>query len=84
MLTFNLSWVLIFPTIALALLFMVPTDKTALIRRISQIAVLLPFLLSIWVFAAYDSTLGGYQFVQKIPWVVPLGISESIRFFYSS
>jgi NADH-quinone oxidoreductase subunit M len=71
----NLSWILLLPTAGLALLFMVGPDKTALIRRISTAAVLLPFLLSVWVLAAYDHAAGGFQFVQKIPWVAPLGIS---------
>ena len=31
--------------------------------------------LSVWVYAAYDHAAGGFQFVQNIPWVVPLGIS---------
>ena len=70
-----LSWILALPTIGLILLFLIPSNKTALIRKISNIALLLPFLLSIWVFTAYDHAAGGFQFVQKIPWVVPFGIS---------
>ena len=70
-----LSWILVLPTIGLTLLFLIPPDKTAWIRRISNAAMLLPFLLSVWVFVAYDHTAGGFQFIQKIPWVVPLGIS---------
>ncbi len=70
-----LSWILALPTLALAVLFLVPSDKVALVRRISNIGVLLPFVLSVWVFAAYDHTLGGFQFIEKTPWVVPFGIS---------
>src|SRR3970040_771420 len=75
MITPNLSWILLLPTLGLIFLFMVPPDKTSWVRRISNIAILLPFLLSIWVFVAYDHTAGGFQFIQKIPWVVPFGIS---------
>ena len=52
-----------------------PSNKTSLIRRISGIAVLLPFIYSLWVYVIYDHVSGGFQFVQNIPWVVPFGIS---------
>ncbi len=75
MITPNLSWILLLPLLGLGLLCLVPAHSTALIRRISNFAVLLPFILSIWVYAAYDHAAGGFQFVQNIPWVVPFGIS---------
>jgi len=71
----NLSYILLLPLFGLGLVSLVPSDRHCLIRRISSIAVLLPFILSIWVFAAYDHAVGGFQFVQNIPWVVPMGIS---------
>ena len=70
-----LSWILLLPTLALILLFLTPSHKTDLIRKISNVGLLLPFLLSGWVFFAYDHTAGGFQFIEKIPWVVPFGIS---------
>lgn len=71
----NLLLILLLPLLGLVLLLLTPPGKTALIRRMTIATVLVPLVLSIWVFAAYDSAEGGYQFVQKIPWVVPLGIS---------
>ena len=71
----NLSWILLLPLFGLGLVCLVPADKPCLIRRISSVAILLPFLLSIWVFLGYDHVAGGFQFVQNIPWVVPFGIS---------
>jgi NADH-quinone oxidoreductase subunit M len=71
----NLSWILLLPMLGLGFVCLVPSDKISLLRRISSIAVLVPFILSVWVFAAYDHATGGFQFVQNIPWVVPLGIS---------
>ncbi|MBP9853559.1 MAG: NADH-quinone oxidoreductase subunit M, partial [Candidatus Omnitrophica bacterium] len=73
-----LIWLLGFPTLGLLLLFLTPSDNHSLIRRISIITTLLPFLLSIWLFAAYDTVAGGFQFIEKIPWVVPFGISFHI------
>jgi len=75
MITPNLSWLLILPLVGLGFVCLTPADKTCLIRRISIVSVLIPFLLSIWVYAAYDHFAGGFQFVQNIPWVTPLGIS---------
>ena len=69
-----LSVLLLVPTVGLGLVLLTPSHKTALIRKITNITLLLPFLLSIWIFAAYDATTGGYQFVQKIPWVSAFGI----------
>ena len=75
MLSPNLSWILFLPLLGLGLVCLVPADKTSLIRRISNVTVLVPFILSVWVYAAYNHTAGGFQFVQNIPWVAPLGIS---------
>ncbi len=75
MITPNLSWILLFPLLGLGIVGLVPADKTSFIRRISNVAALLPFILSVWVYAAYDHAAGGFQFVQNVPWVVPLGIS---------
>ena len=75
MMTPNLSLILLLPLLGLGLLCLVPSGQTILIRRISNIAVLVPFMLSIWVCLAYDHVAGGFQFVQNIPWAVPLGIS---------
>jgi NADH-quinone oxidoreductase subunit M len=73
-----LSWILILPTIGAGLLCLVPPQNTTLIRRIANIALLLPFLLSVWVFIAYNHAAGGFQFVENLPWVTPLGISYHV------
>jgi len=75
MITPNLTWILLLPLFGLGFVCLLPADKTSLIRRISGVAVLLPFALSVWVYVAYDHVAGGFQFVQNIPWVVPFGIS---------
>ncbi|MBF0571761.1 MAG: NADH-quinone oxidoreductase subunit M [Candidatus Omnitrophica bacterium] len=75
MITPNLSWILLSPLLGLGLICLVPSYKTSLIRRISSIAVLLSFILSVWVYAVYDPVRSGFQFVQNVPWVIPFGIS---------
>ena len=75
MITPHLSWILLLPLLGLGLVCLVPSAKTVLIRRISKVAVLAPFILSVWVFAAYNHLAGDFQFVVNVPWVVPFGIS---------
>src|ERR1039458_2349947 len=75
MITPNLSWILLLPLLGLGFVCLLPAHKITLVRQISNVAVLLPFILSVWVYAAYDHVAGGFQFVQNIPWVVPFGIS---------
>src|SRR4051812_9492026 len=75
MIAHPLTWIFLLPTAALIALFFVPADKEALLRRISTVGTLLPLLLSIWVFFTYDQNAGGFQFIDKMPWVAPLGIS---------
>ncbi|MEI7998848.1 MAG: NADH-quinone oxidoreductase subunit M [Candidatus Omnitrophota bacterium] len=70
-----LSLILLFPTLGMISIFFVPSKNSSLIRRIATTALLLPFLLSIWVFTSYNHIAGGFQFVENIPWVVPFGIS---------
>lgn len=70
-----LSWILLLPLFALGLVCLLPKDNICMIRRVTGIAVLLPFALSIWVYMAYDHLAGGFQLIENIPWVTPLGIS---------
>ena len=75
MITPNLSWIILLPLLGLGFVCLIPAEKTSLIRRVSNVTVLVPFILSVWVYAAYDHVASGFQFVQNIPWVVPFGIS---------
>ena len=75
MLAHPLSLMIALPLVALAALFFVPSTNVGLVRRIAHYGTFLPFLLSLWVFFAYDKTVGGFQFVDQLPWVAPLGIS---------
>lgn len=70
-----LYWILLIPLIGLLFVALAPAGNTAVIRRLATVSLLLPFILAIRVFAAYDPVVGGYQFVEKTLWVAPLGIS---------
>ncbi|MBI1976749.1 MAG: NADH-quinone oxidoreductase subunit M [Candidatus Omnitrophica bacterium] len=73
-----LSWILLWPIIGIAFIFLTPKDKISWIRWIANIMVFLSFALALEVFFSYDRTAGGYQFIDKIPWVKPLGISYHV------
>ncbi len=59
----------------LVAILLVSREQKDLIRWVSAVSSGLSLLLSIYLFVAYDRNLGGLQFVEKIPWLKPLGIS---------
>lgn len=71
----DLTWFLVCPLITLISIFFLPQNDIIRIRRIALVGVFIPFLLAIWFCLNYDTTIGGFQFVEKINWVSPLGIS---------
>lgn len=73
-----LTWILLYPIIGIALIFLTPRDKISWIRGISNAAAFFSFATSLWIFFHYDRTSGGYQFVDRVPWVTPLGISYHV------
>lgn len=75
MISHPLSWIIAVPLLALISLFFVPASNVSAIRKISTIGTLVSFVLSLIVFFAYNRTVGGFQFIENIPWVVPFGIS---------
>jgi NADH-quinone oxidoreductase subunit M len=70
-----LTWILLIPTLAVFCILMVQPNRTSLIRTIASVSVILSSILSVWVFAAYDSSVGGFQMIDKMTWVAPFGIS---------
>jgi NADH-quinone oxidoreductase subunit M len=53
----------------------IPSRHQQAIRYIAAVAAGGSFALSIYVFIAYYSSPGGYQFVEQYPWLEQLGIS---------
>lgn len=73
-----LSMIVFTPIVAALLLFMIPGDRKNVIRGVALSAATIAFVLSIWVYFAYDQTAGGYQFLEKATWVPQLGISYHV------
>jgi NADH-quinone oxidoreductase subunit M len=69
-----LSAILLSCIAGLFTILLVPPRRKNLIRWVSAGYSGLSLLLAIYVFAAYDRSLGGLQFVEKILWMKPLGI----------
>jgi NADH-quinone oxidoreductase subunit M len=59
---------------AIALIF-VPRQKALLVRMTAGIAAGVSLLASFYVFLAYDTAKGGFQFIQRYAWSEELGIA---------
>ena len=72
------SWVLLSPLAGACLLLAVPERRTDWIRRIATLTTGLPLLLVLAMVACYDRAAGGYQWVDRLPWIPALGISYQV------
>ena len=73
-----LSVIVLTPLIAGMLILLIPADRKTEVRVTALAAATFALLLSIWVYFSYDVTAGGYQFVEKVPWLPALGISYHV------
>ncbi len=73
-----LSVIVFTPLIAGLLILLIPSDRKTEVRMTALAAATFALLLSIWVYFSYDVAAGGYQFVEKIPWLPALGISYHV------
>ena len=70
-----LSVLILLPLLAGVVLLLLPAGKRGLIRGIALGVSLITFVISVYLFAAYDKAAAGYQFVEQMQWVPALGIS---------
>lgn len=67
--------ILIFlPMVVGAFFLLVPRLKDQTVKVLALATGLVSFVLSGWIYLAYDLERGGYQFVQRTPWLPALGI----------
>lgn len=69
-----LSIIVFTPIVTAVLLLLFPGERKAAIRVTALAAGLVTLLLSLFLYLAYDRSLGGYQFVEQAAWVPQLGI----------
>src|SRR3972149_5048804 len=69
-----LSAILLSCVVGLLVILFIPREREALVKGVSLVFSGIALAVSIYVYCAYDRTLGGLQFVEKLLWVEPLGI----------
>jgi NADH-quinone oxidoreductase subunit M len=69
-----LTFIILLPLLAAVLLALVPRELGFGIRLVALAVTLLDLLLAVVLFLRFDPGVGGYQFVQNVPWVSTLGI----------
>ncbi|WP_018085619.1 complex I subunit 4 family protein [Desulfurispora thermophila] len=70
-----LTTILLAPVVAALIMAFIPRDEGKLIKCLAAVGTFVSLALSLYVYFAYDKTLGGLQFVEKIPWIKDLGVS---------
>src|SRR5499427_14244 len=60
---------------ALAVVFLIPKEKTATIKAFATLVVAVDFVVSLPLWWAFDRTHDGYQFVEKASWIPSLGVN---------
>lgn len=73
-----LSVIVFTPIIAGMLILLFPAQRKTEVRVTALAAASLAVLLSLWTYLSYDQAAGGYQFVEKVPWIPALGISYHV------
>ena len=70
-----LSSILLSCIVGLLVILFIPGRQTVAIKWVSILFSGLTLIISIYIFGAYDKSLGGLQFAEKIIWVDSMGIT---------
>ncbi len=73
-----LSVIMLSPLVATLIILFLPAENKREVRIISLISASVSLFFTLYLYGTYDRALGGFQFVEKIPWVESLGISYYI------
>ena len=60
---------------ALAIIFLLPREKTGTIKSVATAVAVIDFVVSLPLWWAFDRTADGYQFVEKASWIPSLGVN---------
>ncbi len=61
--------------IGLLAILLIPGRNTLAIKAVSAVFSGLTLVISVYLYAAYDQSAGGYQFVERAAWIPSLGIT---------
>jgi NADH-quinone oxidoreductase subunit M len=70
-----LSIIIFSPLVGALIIMALPKEKHLAIKLVAAVCAFISMALSIYVFFAYDQTIGGMQFEEQIRWIPSLGIS---------
>ncbi|MGA2112570.1 MAG: NADH-quinone oxidoreductase subunit M [Anaerolineales bacterium] len=77
--TFPILTIIIFtPLVTGLIILLLPAERKGMIRGTALAGATLALLLSVVTYFSYDTRAGGYQFVEKVPWVPEWGISYHV------
>ena len=69
-----LSYMVFIPLAGMLIVLILPSDRHDLIRWVSALATVPPLLLGIWLYANFDTTTTGMQFVERAAWIPAFNI----------
>jgi NADH-quinone oxidoreductase subunit M len=73
-----LSFIVFTPIVAAIIIFLIPGERKTEVRVTALAAASVALTLSIWAYFSYDPVVGGYQFLEQVPWLPALGISYMV------
>jgi NADH-quinone oxidoreductase subunit M len=73
-----LSAIIFTPLLAAVLILLMPKERKTEVRMLAAASAFIVLVLSIYVYVAYNKTLGGFQFVEQVSWVPSLGIGYHV------
>ncbi|HKH65985.1 MAG TPA: NADH-quinone oxidoreductase subunit M [Reyranella sp.] len=73
-----LNLVLFLPLLGVAALALVPAGDGRTVRTLSLAVMVVQLALTAWLYARFDSGVGGLQFETRVPWIAAWGVSYQI------
>jgi NADH-quinone oxidoreductase subunit M len=73
-----LTALLALPALGALLVVLVPRGSATVVKSLGLVFSGATFLLSVWLFLAFDGTQAGLQFVEKVSWIPQLDVSYHV------
>lgn len=72
---FILTTTIFLPLVFAVIIFLLPKEDFKKIKLAALSGSIVTFLVSLFLFFGYKATIGGFQFLHKVPWISRLNIS---------
>lgn len=66
---------LLAPVLALLVIVFLPREEAKMIKIVAAIGTFISLAFSVFIFFAYDKSVGGLQFTMTIPWIRDIGVN---------